>query len=301
MSKSTVLTSVNNGKVNTENVTDVATEAVTDVTSDVVKAEVLNVKEVKALPKMDAESIIDSLVKVEEIGDKAKLFKCLLINTMIKYHGKDGKKKMVERFGYTNDTINSYAMVAEKFLKYEMPYAIEKKDGKDVETMSSTALSAIKNCDGKIKGLKDKDGCNVSFTVMHAIRNLTETEVKELIDDGSITYLTTQKQAQELCKRFAKNTKKTTSNSNTENDDKPIKLSAMKKDSERIAMMIKLMNSLSDGIKSNEDKFNELAEVLEWYKNTAEKAEKQSTKATDTVDTVDTVEEYGLDNISDIQ
>ena len=72
----------------------------------------------------------------------------------------------------------------------------------------------------------------------------------------------------------------------------------MKKDSERIAMMIKLMNSLSDGIKSNEDKFNELADVLDWYKNTAEKAEKQATK---TADTVDTVEEYGLDNVSDVQ
>lgn len=240
------------------------------------KAELIPAKDVNVLPVMDTQTIINALVKVEEIGDKAKLFKCLLINTMIKYHGKDGKKAMVERFGYTNDTINSYSMVADKFLHYELP---QKKglneNGRDCVVTDETALvSNITQCNGKIRGLKDKNGLAISFTAMYTVRNLTDKEIDTLIQSGKLNYLTTQKQAQDLCKEFKKNnTKGAETKSESDNADKPIKLSAMKKDSERFDMMIKIMNTLSDGIKASDD-FDELANLLEKFKTATIEAEK---------------------------
>ena len=166
------------------------------------KAEIIPAKDVNVLPVMDTQTIINALAKVEEVGDKAKFFKCLLINTMIKYHGKDGKKAMIERFGYTNDTINSYSLIADKFLHYELP---QKKglneNGRDCIVTDDTALvTNITQCNGKIRGLKDKNGLAISFTVMYTVRNLTDKEIDALIQSGKLNYLTTQKTAQELCK-----------------------------------------------------------------------------------------------------
>ena len=185
----------NNAK-NTQNVIDNAKKVITE---NSFKAELIPAKDVNVLPVMDSKTIIAGLAKVEEIGDKAKLFKCLLINTMIKYHGKDGKKAMQERFGYTNDTINSYAMIADKFLHYELP---QKKgfneNGRDCVVTDETALAVnIAQCNGKIRGLKDKNGLAISFTVMYTVRNLTDKEIDSLIQSGKLNYLTTQKTAQE--------------------------------------------------------------------------------------------------------
>ena len=286
---------------NTQNVIDNAKNAINE---NSYKVELLPTKDVNVLPVMDTETIINALAKVEEVGDKAKFYKCLLINTMIKYHGKDGKKAMQERFGYTNDTINSYSLIADKFLHYELP---QKKglneNGRDCIVTDETALvTNITQCNGKIRGLKDKNGLAISFTVMYTVRNLTDKEIDTLIQSGKLNYLTTQKTAQELCKEFKKNnTKNKNGNTDsTENADKPIKLSAMKKDSERFDMMIKIMNTLSDGIKASDD-FDTLAELLEKFKTATVEAEKANdTKKSDTA-TVDTVEEYGLDSASDIQ
>lgn len=259
------------------------------------KAEIIPAKDVNVLPVMDSKTIIAGLAKVEEIGDKAKLFKCLLINTMIKYHGKEGKKAMQERFGYTNDTVNSYAMIADKFLHYELPQKKGLNDnGRDCIVTDDTALAVnIAQCNGKIRGLKDKNGLAISFTVMYTVRNLTDKEIDTLIQSGKLNYLTTQKTAQELCKEFKKNNtkKQTGENSSSENADKPIKLSAMKKDSERFDMMIKIMNTLSDGIKASDD-FDTLAELLEKFKTATAEAEKANdTKNSDTENTENTVEE----------
>mgnify|MGYP006908797148 CR=1 FL=1 len=243
--------------------------------AEALKAELIPAKDVNVLPVMDSASIIGALAKIEEFGDKARLYKCLLINTMIKYHGKDGKKAMVDRFGYTNDTINSYSLIADKFLHYELPQKKETVGERTKEvTDTTTMLSNINQCNGKIRGLRDKNGRGISFTVMYTVRNLTDDEIQTLIDSGEITYLTTQKVAQELCKKFKKNNTKNDKNGtgNAENADKPIKLSAMKKDSERFEMMIKIMNTLSDGIKDSDD-FDTLAELLEKFKKDSAEAE----------------------------
>lgn len=267
------------------------------------KAEIIPAKDVNVLPVMDTQTIINALAKVEEVGDKAKFFKCLLINTMIKYHGKDGKKAMIERFGYTNDTINSYSLIADKFLHYELP---QKKglneNGRDCIVTDDTALvTNITQCNGKIRGLKDKNGLAISFTVMYTVRNLTDKEIDALIQSGKLNYLTTQKTAQELCKEFKKNNTKSKDGKGDSTDtDKPIKLSAMKKDSERFDMMIKIMNTLSDGIKASDD-FDTLAEILEKFKTATVEAEKANDKKSTATETVDTVEEYGLDSVSDVQ
>ena len=271
----------NNAK-NTQNVIDNAKKVITE---NSFKAELIPAKDVNVLPVMDSKTIIAGLAKVEEIGDKAKLFKCLLINTMIKYHGKDGKKAMQERFGYTNDTINSYAMIADKFLHYELP---QKKDMDNVVTDETALAVNISQCNGKIRGLKDKNGLAISFTVMYTVRNLTDKEIDSLIQSGKLNYLTTQKTAQELCKEFKKNNTKSKDGKGDSNDstDKPIKLSAMKKDSERFDMMIKIMNTLSDGIKASDD-FDSLAELLEKFKTATVEAEKANdTKKSETDKTV---------------
>ena len=263
-----------NGTVNTEvqNVETATQYADTDSVvnnSESVKAEIMNFKLVKTIDKVDKETIVDTLKAIDEKTDKATMFKCLLINTMIKYYGADGKSYIKEQLpNYTNDTINSYSMVAEKFLNYEMPYHIEQSeqaDKSELMVMNSDVITAISNLDGKITGLRDNKGYPISFTVMHTIRNIDRPIIDKLISDGIIDRNTTQAKAKEIIKPYGKRSTRTGTGTGTgtgTNNDKPFKLSDVKEDSEKIAFMIKIMNTLSDTIKSNEDVFTPLAKAL---------------------------------------
>lgn len=277
-----------NTTVNTSVNTTVNTEDVN--ISEPVKAEITNIKLVHTLDKVDKDTIITAIKKVDEIGAKAIMFKALLISTMIKYYGDDGKKLMAEKTTLDMNTINAYALTCDKFITYKMPYYMDEtnkdSNGKSLMKMDENVIENVSACKGEIYGLEDKDGYPLSWTVLYTVRNLPIETVNKLIEEGKLTWKTTQAKAKEVIKPYTKSTKgKGNSNSNKpNNDDKPITLSAMKKDIDKIQLMIKILNSLSDTVKGNKKHFPNLAKELTFFAETLADTKEDAQDAQDAQD-----------------
>lgn len=257
--KNTVLTSVNNGTVSTENV----------------KASVIpNVKLVHTLPQIDKEKTFEAIKKINEYEDNAKLFRALLIASLIKWYGNDVKNEIKERFSeLSNDYINACALVADKFINYEFEYALDEKNkdsnGNALATVKSDTLDNIANCKGKISGLKDAGGYAFSWTAMYELRNLDDEIRDKLIKDKKITYKTTMAEIRELLKPYRKTTKsskKPTANGNGDGNKSAIDYDKVKTDLDRFNYIVALLNRMSEGVKGH-DKFTTILENVTFFVN----------------------------------
>ena len=253
--KNTTLTSVNNGTVTTV---------------------VPNVKLVHTLPKIDKEKTFDAIKKINECEYNAKLYRALLIASLIKWYGNDVKNEIKERFtDLSNDYINACALVADKFIDYEFEYALDEKNkdsnGNALMVVKADTLDNIANCKGKISGLKDASGYALSWTAMYELRNLDDDIRDKLINEKKITYKTTMAEIRELLKPYRKNTKSSTKTSGngtgngTGNATKSaIDYDKIKTDLDRFNYITSLLNRMSDAVKGHE-KYSIIAENVLFF------------------------------------
>lgn len=257
--KNTVLTSVNNGTVVSENV----------------KVNVVpNVKLVHTLPKIDKEKTFDAIKKINECEHNAKLYRALLIASLIKWYGNDVKNEIKERFSeLSNDYINACALVADKFINYEFEYALDENNkdsnGNALAIVKADTLENIASCKGKISGLKDAGGYALSWTAMYELRNLDDAIRDKLINEKKITYKTTMSEIRELLKPYRKSTKtstKSAGNGTGEGTKSAIDYDKVKTDLDRFNYIVALLNRMSDGIKGH-DNFTSIMENVTFFLN----------------------------------
>ena len=162
-----------------------------------------------------------------------------------------------------------------------MDETVKDSDGKALMKMEDNVIESVSACKGEIYGLDDKNGYPLSWTVLYTVRNLPVETVKMLINEGKLTYKTTQAKAKEVIKPFTKSTKSKSKGNTNDGDDKPIALSSMKKDIDKIQLMIKIMNSLSDTVKGNKKHFPNLAKELTFFAETLADKEEDAQDAQD--------------------